>query len=405
MRIILHWHDLLRFCVWGLLSRPARTSALVVCLATGVTAAVFVGVVISGFSQQIDRLAFGAYSRALIVRENGLIIDRYGPPTLDDRRKIEREVVEIQSSAAWISGRVPFHRDGELREFRVYGVAGDFEPELDSPIVAGRSLTVAETASASRVCLLGAEVSLMMGGAVQALNQSVRLNGMDCLVVGVLGEPRSRPAASYAEGIIAPFAAAQRYFITEDAYGPAQAERLTFFVKEPDRLQASQFSIDRMLRKEYGVPQSRPSPFVYGDRNVSLDQMLEQRRMLSRLLMTLASLSIATSLIAFGTLSVASMIARRREIAVRMTLGAFDTDIQLQMMLENVCTGVLGGGLGVVLGVVLGYLASQLWTWPFAIDFSLAAVIFTLAASTGLLSGLWAANRVARMSPSLAAKS
>jgi putative ABC transport system permease protein len=396
--------DVLAGALWGLRSRPARTAALVICLAAGVTAAVFVGVVISGFSREIDRLAFGAYSRALVVQENVLLVDRYGAPTLGDLRVLRRDMPEAVGGAAWVSGPVRFHRAGDTHAFRVYGVEGDYRAELDSPVVLGRALTLAETAGIGRNCLVGAEVALVLGGGAALLGRPLRLNGVDCRVVGVLGEPRSRPAAAYADGVIAPFAAAQRYFISEEGRVPGETDRLTLFVRTPEALRPAQIHADRILRKRYGAPQSRGSPFSYGERNASLEQMLQQRRMLSRLLATLAALSILTSLVAFGGLVAASLIARQREIAIRMALGASDRSVQLQMLVENGLIGLAGGLAGVALGVGLGRIASSLWSWPFAVDVLTAGAACGLGLVVGLAAGLWAAGRAVRLPPSLAAR-
>lgn len=396
--------DVIRSVIWGIASRPARTMSLIICLAAGVTAAVFVGVVISGFSREIDRLAFGAYSRALTVQENGLVVDRYGPPTLRDRGVLAREIAGVQSSVAWMSGEAPVLRGGETHAFRVYGVDGDYRPELDSPIVAGRPLSLEETRGASRHCLIGAEVAEVLGG-VDLIGSSLRLNGADCEVVGVLGEPRSRPAAIFAEGVIVPLAAAQRYFIADDAKAPGQVDRLTFFLRDEGLLDPARVKADRVLRKLYGVPQSRNSPFVYGDRNVSLEQMLEQRRMMSRLLASLAGLTIAASLVGFGSLAAASLLSRRRELALRMALGASRTDVLVQIVAENTVIGGLGALSGLVLGLMFGLGASTFWSWPFAAEIWVPVAACAFGIGAGLVAGLWAAARAIAVPPSLAARS
>lgn len=396
--------DLFRAALWGLQSRPSRTGALITSLAAGVTAAVFVGVIISGFSREIDRLAFGAYSQALVIRENGLVVDRYGPPTLDDREYLTRELAHVVGSAAWKSGNLPVYRSGQMLEFRVYGVTGDYDHELDSAVVAGRSLTPEETAGIGRTCLVGAEVALAFSDQESLVGRAIRVGGANCVVVGVLGEPRSRPAARFAEAVIAPLAAAERYMIADTDLGPGEVESITLFMEQGVDLSDAQMKADILLRNRRGAPQSRPSPFAYGDRNVSLEQMLEQRRAISRLLGTVAGLSILTSLIAFGSLSAATVLSRQREIAVRMAIGASDRTVQAQLLLESGIVGVVGGAAGVLAGVALGKAAALLWDWPFAPDFRVAMAAFGLGATVGLGAGLWAAVRAAAVPLSLAAR-
>lgn len=169
--------DLVSSALWSLRGRPVRTATLVTSLAAGIAATVFVATVVSGFGQEIERLAFGAYSRATTIRENVMVLDRHGPPNLVDRSKLAAELAGYDESAAWKSGRAAIFREGRQLEFAVYGVIGAYRHELDSPIVAGRDLTVEEAESYERVCLIGADVAVDLKTPAP-VGQTLRIGGV-----------------------------------------------------------------------------------------------------------------------------------------------------------------------------------------------------------------------------------
>ena len=127
--------------------------------------------------------------------------------------------------------------------------------------------------------------------------------------------------------------------------------------------------------------------------------------MMSRLLGGVASLSILTSLIAFGAISAAAISSRRREIALRMALGAGGSDIQGQILIENAMVGLAGGAFGLTSGLALAWTAATLWGWPFAPSLLVSGAALVLGAGTGICVGAGLARQAARLPPSLAARS
>ena len=90
--------------LWGVTARPWRSVALVTSLAVAVACVTFSASVLGGFSKQMERLAFGDYGRALVVRANPFAPSRHGPPTLNDRTVLLETLEGVQSSAAWVEG-------------------------------------------------------------------------------------------------------------------------------------------------------------------------------------------------------------------------------------------------------------------------------------------------------------
>lgn len=395
--------DTLSAALWGARSRPARTGALLLALASGVAAVVFVGAVVAGFGQEIERLTFGAYSRALVIRENGLVEDRHGPPTLADQSALAAELPQVETSAAWRTGRAVTRAGGEVLSFSVFGVNGDYRPELDTPLAQGRWITPEEAGGYARVCLLGLEAAEKLGEAAQ-VGRVLLLNGVNCEVVGVLGEPRSRPGNRFLLGVVTPFRAAERYFLDDDILAPGAAQWLTVILEPGADRKAAEMRADLLLRNRRGAPLSSPSPFAYGDDSNSAKELQDQRRLIGRLLGAVAALTLAASLTAFAGIAAAALSARRREIALRMAMGASARDILGQILMEYGLVGCVGGLLGLVGGLGLGGGTAAVWGWPFSANLGLGLLAIVMGVGVGLLVGGVLAGRAAQVPPSLAAR-
>lgn len=398
------WGDLLAAALWGVHARPSRSIALILALASAVAAVAFTASALGGFSATIERLAFGDYPRALIVRQNALVQDRTGPPSLDDRARLLAEFKGIESSAAWAYGVAPIRAAGNVTEqVQVFGALGDYRRELDAPLVAGRWLGESETAGLSRLCLVGPDAAEVFGRQ-NLVGREIRIAGRRCTVVGVLDYARSRPAARFNKAVIAPFGAARRYLIDDDEAGPRDASWLTFFFPRGTDMDEAAYLADRQLRRVHGVPLTRPSPFLYDDPAAPVREQAAQRDTLARLLWTVTGAALVASLIAYGAIAFATIAARRREIALRLAVGARPSTVQAQLTLEHVLIGAFACGIGLAVGFGAAVAASTTWGWPIRLDLAAAGGAVGSGLLLGLGLGLLAAREASRTSPALAAR-
>lgn len=396
----------LRFALWGVRARPARTLAMVLSLAASVACVVFTSSVLAGFTREIERMAFGDYPRTLIIRRNTLVDGQAGPPSLNDRAWLLSELRNVEASAAWAQGLASVRGPAETRNFAVFGATGDYRRELDARLIEGRWLGEIETAGLGRVCLIGPELADFLGRK-DLLGREIALNNIRCRVIGVYGYAESRPAARFNTAAIAPFGAARRYFINQDpsaSFGPREADWLSFFMRPRADMDDVRYQADRLLRRRAGVPLSRASPYQYDDPAAAIRDQVRQRDALARLLWTVTATAMGTSLIGYGSIAFASTASRRREVAIRLAMGGAPKQVLRQFTLEHLIIGLLASTLGLLAGVSGALLASAIWKWPVMLSVppALLAVVFGCVVGWGF--GTIAARRAAATSPALAAR-
>jgi putative ABC transport system permease protein len=122
------------------------------------------------------------------------------------------------------------------------------------------------------------------------------------------------------------------------------------------------------------------------------------------LVMLIAGISLIVGGVGIMNIMYLSVIERTREIGLRKAIGASNTIIRTQFLVEAVLMTVMGGVIGVVLGgvvvTVLG-LVSDLLGYNFQMSVSpdsvaaglLSAIIF------GVLFGLYPARKASELSP------
>lgn len=398
--------SLRRAALWGVVSRPARTVAMALSLAAAVACVVFTASVLGGFSRQIERMAFGDYPRTLVVRANPLVPSRAGPPSLDDKILLERELKGVDAAAAWIEGQASVRGEGETKNVPVFGASGDYRRELDAPLNEGRWLGDLETAGLGRVCLLGPDLADYLGRQ-DLIGREISLSGVRCRVVGILGYARSRPAGRFNGAAVAPFMAVRRYFVETNEETPAgsrDADWLSFFMEPRTDMDEARYRADRLLRKLAGVPLSRESPYQYADPDAAVRDQTAQRDALSRLLWTTTLAALGTSLLGYGGIAFAATEARRREVALRLAMGASTGDVLQQITLEHALIGMTGSFCGLAIGLCGAWAASSAWSWPVEPSVLSAVVAIALGCGLGTSVGLIAARRAAQTHPALAAK-
>ena len=179
---------ILGLALWSAFSRSARAVLLIATLSGGAAGVALTAGVLEGYARQMERLTFGAYARSLVISENAFVPDRFGPPRRSDIARL-RDVIgsDIEATAAWRHAFADVRANTEQASLPILGVDGDYRREADMPIVSGRALTVEETRTAQRLCMLGAGAAAMLFPNDAAVGARLRISGVSCEVVVVFG--------------------------------------------------------------------------------------------------------------------------------------------------------------------------------------------------------------------------
>jgi len=113
----------------------------------------------------------------------------------------------------------------------------------------------------------------------------------------------------------------------------------------------------------------------------------------------LAAVSLIVGGIVVMNIMLVSVTERTKEIGIRKAVGARQTDILQQFLIEAVTVTAIGGCIGVITGFGLAYVISFLIGFPLLISVASAVLGVGVSSIVGIVSGLWPAWRAARLDP------
>ena len=120
---------------------------------------------------------------------------------------------------------------------------------------------------------------------------------------------------------------------------------------------------------------------------------------LTLFLAAIAAISLVVGGVGIMNIMLVSVTERTREIGLRMALGARESDVRMQFILEALVLGLMGGAVGVALGVAGSHVLTDSLGWPMVISWRTIAVAVAFSSGIGLLFGYYPARRAAQLDP------
>ncbi len=347
--------------------------------------------------------------------ENGNYSGSYGY-TFDDmlnddmldafKRRFESQIRAVILTDMYDSGRV---QNGRLyANINLTGVNDGFFAADRVELLAGRAFREQDYEGSRRVALVSDLLvnNMFAGDAQAALGQNISLeinNSIeDFTVVGVY--------RYHEQGIFigaAPVASRDTY---TELYVPLSTEqelswmgegRYSYFELIPapgvdsDALAAR---IEAFFEDRYY--HSNPSLMVraYNLQN-EMSQITSVLDTISLAIGVIAGISLLVGGIGVMNIMLVSITERTREIGVRKALGAKNSAIRVQFIVEAMLICLIGGILGILVGLGLGSLGAGLMGTPAKVSLSTILLAVGFSMGIGVFFGYYPANKAAKMDP------
>ncbi|MFN8440222.1 MAG: ABC transporter permease [Caldilineaceae bacterium] len=273
-----------------------------------------------------------------------------------------------------------------------------------------RSLTVENGAFFSsedvnqnaNVVVLGATVASDLFGGQDPVNQTIRIDDALFRVVGVLETSGSSGFGSSDSQVYVPIQVALgRLFNASRFRGSYNISSISIQVVSQDQLDPAATQIEQVLRMRHGLGTDDENDFTVSNQADLLEMASDVSGTLTALLGGIGAVSLVVGGIGIMNIMLVSVTERTREIGLRKALGAHDSDILLQFLIEAFVLCALGGVIGITLGYGIQTVAGMISLISYRIVIEPWAVVMALAVSTasGFLFGLYPAMRATRLDP------
>ena len=257
----------------------------------------------------------------------------------------------------------------------------------------GTAFTDADYEAHRRVALVGLTVAKDLAGSDGSaiVGQTVTFNGVQYTVVGILGAKGSTGPQDGDDRVIAPASTVQD---TLAGYGSLSS--ISVKATSATTVSAAQAEVESILDGRHGVTSADRDYSVFSASSI-LSAATSSSATLTILLGVVAAISLLVGGIGVMNIMLVSVTERTREIGIRKAIGAGRADIVSQFLLEAALLSLFGGLIGVAVGLAgaqFSILGVQTVVEPYSVAFA-----FGVAIATGLVFGIYPANRAASLRP------
>lgn len=230
----------------------------------------------------------------------------------------------------------------------------------------------------------------LFGPGVDPLGQVILVGNLPCTVIGVTVDNKNMFAASKALNVWVPYETAAGRLL-----GQRHLDNITVRIKDGQPSKVVEENVTKLMLQRHGT-----KDFFTNNLDSIMQTVQKTSRSLALLLSLIAVISLLVGGIGVMNIMLVSVTERTREIGIRMAVGARQSDIRQQFLVEAVMVCLIGGMIGISLSFAIGYLFS-LFVKEWEMVFSLGSVVTAFACSTliGIVFGFVPARNAARLDP------
>jgi putative ABC transport system permease protein len=277
----------------------------------------------------------------------------------------------------------------------VNGIDNNFFKVMSSwRIASGRGFREGEIASSAPVCIIGPEAAEKLFGQDDPLDRQFRLRRFSCTVIGVLESQGAMFGQSRDDVVFLPITTFQRRIA-----GNTDVVAVYMAAASEQAIPQIEADVTALMRDRRHLAGSDANDFSVTDMGQLSSTLSTVMGVLTGLLAAIAGISLVVGGIGIMNIMLVSVTERTREIGIRLAIGARETQVLAQFLVEAVALSTLGGIAGIVLGLGLSMGAAKLLGVPFVLDGAAIALAFGFSAVVGVGFGYFPAHSAARLNP------
>ena len=344
-------------------------------------------------------LKFGAASRNFSVDEEDLITDEMLSKL---KKQYSDKIDAIAISESIANGTI--HDGGNTANIAISGINGEYFSSSDVTLLAGRRLTNADVEGKKRVIMISdkAVEQIFDGNYETALTQKIQVDvdGVyeQYYVVGVYQYETNNSFSSSSDEDITttayiPISTGKEQIHADEGYQQftvvtkSGMESVSEFATEIESFFAPYYSTN----DEYQVSTTTMESMT--------ESMSEMIGTVSIAISFIAGISLLVGGIGVMIIMLVSITERTREIGTRKALGAKNSSIRFQFIIESMILCLIGGVFGILVGFILGAIAASLLGYGATVPVVAIVVAVAFSMVIGIFFGYYPANKAAKMDP------
>ena len=317
------------------------------------------------------------------------------PFKIEDITAIKNEVSNLKGVTAENSSMANVVFGNKSNSSLIVGTTNDYFIIKDWEVEQGRIFEEGELSSGKSVCILGTTVVKNLFGDENPIGATIRIKNFPCSVIGILA---SKGASSFGrdqdEVVITPLKMYQRKI-----QGNLDVSTIIVSVMEEKYIEDAKAQIISLMQDRRAIKLGEADNFHIRDMKDILNTMTSTTKMLTYLLGSIAAISLLVGGIGIMNIMLVSVTERTREIGIRLAIGAMQSEVLLQFLIEAIVLSTWGGIIGIFLGLGVGYGVVQIFELPYIINTQIILISFIFSTLIGVVFGYFPARKAARLNP------
>ncbi|OGH25078.1 MAG: hypothetical protein A3B47_03215 [Candidatus Levybacteria bacterium RIFCSPLOWO2_01_FULL_39_24] len=382
-----------RVAMAAILANKMRAFLTILGIMIGVLSVILLTSLVSGLKTTITKQIAGLGSNLVIVVP-GRIGGSRSPGGVQANRLTFADAINLKNKLrqdAQVCAVV--QKTGTLKRLNIndkgaaiFGVQANYEKIISLKTEKGRFINEADVTSGRRVVVIGATVVKNLFGTASPLNQTIKIAGINYVVIGIAGSRGSIFGIDQDNSVLIPLTSAQKQF------GITSPNTIYINALKAENVKDIQAKAKAILNKRL-----TEDDFSVLTQEQALSTISTVTNVLTLGLGGIAAISLIVGGIGIMNIMLVSVTERTREIGLRKALGAQTEDIRNQFLIEAVTLSGIGGIIGIVLGILLSllinnFLQTTITWWSVLLSFGFSMIV-------GIVFGVAPAVRASKLDP------
>lgn len=323
---------------------------------------------------------------------------------LSDVELLKKELPHIPVIAPFIKTKTNILIKDYPTQVDVFGISPDYMNTLNFSLKSGRFISELDNFNANKVCVIEENI-LNESKNILEIGEFITIDHEFFMIVGIIRSKdlkddsiEIKDIQSINKRIYISLNSSKRYI--SRSMLDTEIDGIVLKVDDVNFLKSIAAKVDALLTKAHHLdPKEKDKDYVV---NIAIDlvQNFEStQNIFNWVLGCSAGISLLVGGIGIMNIMLANVTERRREVGIRLSIGARQKDILFQFIFESAGLGIVGGFLGLILGIVLTFVIKMQSGLP--TDFSLigASIAIFISVFDAILFGTYPAWKASKLDP------
>ena len=391
----------------SLRAHKMRAALTILGVAIGVMVVMVIGALISGFNKGVSDMLEQSGPKTFYVARwwsAGVNVsdgsDESSPWRRNPAMKVEdAKVIQALPSVSFVSvdegtlADIQFE-NRTMGSVSIRGRSAAWPKVAGGDVAPGRSFTEVEDQATNTVVVINAKLSEMLFGQRDPIGQRMKIQGVPFTVIGLFNPPPTLFGEGDNPEAVIPHQTMVKYL----DYWKGWMDFLVGPTEDATTEQAME-DVTVALRTKRGLRPGQPENFSVVSQDRFLEKLNQTTLLFRMVMLALSSVGLMVGGVGVVAIMMISVTERTREIGVRKALGATRREILWQFLVEAATLTLVGGAVGMLVGGLVAFAIAHLTPIPANVPFGSVIAALAAAALTGIVFGLYPANKAARLDP------